>query len=218
MTANEQSIYNLYLSVTRSAENKPFKLRKDFSDFEQTEYYIFIKKLTLFFAKFPQIKPKFFFEAPYKIYSSGHFDLKYYVTQKAIKSYSLYMKQKREELPDSLDHISFIKESLLYIAKYCFDHKLKLSEYSTYKTHLVYEWLKHVHEHNVSLYVMMGFDNIMDIINEIPIDEMDLFLSDAGNTIHTYKIRYNESKQAKQLIINGLTKINKLLTVENNKN
>ena len=35
MTAKEQSLYNLYLMVTKSSQNKPFTIRKNFDGFEE---------------------------------------------------------------------------------------------------------------------------------------------------------------------------------------
>ena len=93
MTQNEKDCYNNYLAATRSIKNKPFKLRKDFSGFEDSEDYIYVKRMAHFFAKFPHIVKQWYFEAPFKIYEDqDYFPLKFYASQKAIKTYTLYMK------------------------------------------------------------------------------------------------------------------------------
>ena len=52
MTNREKELYNLYLSVSRSSRNKPFKLRQDFEGFEEKPEYIALKKICKFYGQF----------------------------------------------------------------------------------------------------------------------------------------------------------------------
>ena len=49
MNEFEKQIYNTYIIVSRSINNKPFKVRKDFTDFEKKPEYLAVKKLAIFF-------------------------------------------------------------------------------------------------------------------------------------------------------------------------
>lgn len=94
MTDFEKSVYNSFLATSRSAQNKPFKIRKNFKNFEDSSNYIHLQRLCRLFARNPSITPQQFFLAPYKIWEDGgYFDLRFYTTPKALKIYKLY-KQK----------------------------------------------------------------------------------------------------------------------------
>ena len=95
MTDNEKDIYNKYLRISRTAKNKPYKLRLNFDGFENEENYTHIKKLQLFFEKYSHVKIEDFFNAPYIVYPKTDqiFDLKFYCSYNATKVYSLYNKK-----------------------------------------------------------------------------------------------------------------------------
>ena len=57
----EKQIYNTYLIVSRSINNKPFKTRKDFTNFEKKPEYLAVKKLAAFFKKHRQLNINSFF-------------------------------------------------------------------------------------------------------------------------------------------------------------
>ena len=80
ITEREKFIYNTYLRVHRTKQNKPFRYRKQFDDFQDNENYIHVKKLGAFFKKFSHIEPEVFFNAPYNLYPDDNsiYDLKFY--------------------------------------------------------------------------------------------------------------------------------------------
>ena len=86
-------------------------------------------------------------------------------TQKAINAYTTYMRQLQEESPDSEYHIEFIKNSLRFIGMFCIKNKIPIEKYPTFSSGVTHSWMKHVKEHNISIYVM--FDSI-DIILRLP--------------------------------------------------
>mgnify|MGYP003680734664 FL=1 len=42
ITYLEKNIYNTYLKVSRSRQNLPYRFRKDFTDFVDTDKYVYI--------------------------------------------------------------------------------------------------------------------------------------------------------------------------------
>lgn len=212
MNQLEKNTYNSFLAVTRSLQNKPFSLRKDFNDFESHKDYPYVIRLQSFFNRFPQINPQYYFEAPFKIYpDEKYFDLKFYTSQRAIKTYSLYMKQIQDQDPDSEGQLNFIKESLRFIAKFCFEAKLELSNYINHRPGSTYSWTKHLKNHEVSIYTLYGFDSIQQIMNSIPADELQLLLGGIIDDFWKYKTRFHKSTKAKELVSKGLEKVQKIL-------
>jgi len=68
ITEHEKYIYNTYLRIYRTQQNKPFRYRKNFTDFTEHELYVFVKRLGNFFKKFKHINIDLFFKAPYELY------------------------------------------------------------------------------------------------------------------------------------------------------
>jgi hypothetical protein len=102
MTNLEQRIFNKHLAVSRSLRNKPFKLRQNFDNFEQDPKYIHIKRLSIFFSKYPDVNMDTYFLSPYKLYPDvQYFDLAYFASPRAIKSYTIYKQQLFQESPDA---------------------------------------------------------------------------------------------------------------------
>jgi hypothetical protein len=115
LTEKEKSIYNSYLIASRTVQNKPFKLRQDFTSID-SQVYTTLKKLGLFFEKNYNIKQVDFFTAPFSYYGADNFfDIHFFLTPKAIKCYSLYIKKKETQDPDNADTISNTKNCCVFI-------------------------------------------------------------------------------------------------------
>ena len=208
MTENEKRLYNLYLSTSRSSRNKPFKIREDFDGFDKTPEYNLITKISYFFNKFPQIKPEIYFKAPFIIYPDQEYiPLEYFTTQKAIKAYSVYMKQKEEESPDSDDHLEFIRNSLRYIGIFCAKEKIPVNDYLVHKSGITYTWMQHFRRRDICIYSLFELPNLIESIQSIPEDEKSLLLGGIGKDIYSYKQRYMMSNKAKVLVKDGTKKI-----------
>lgn len=216
ITNVEKNLYNTYLRVTRTAANKPFTYRKDFTDLDDSKQ-LFLNRIRNLLCKYPHIKPDDYFIAPFKVYpNADHFSLEYYAGMGAVNAYSLYMKQIQEMSPDSNEQIDFIRDSLKYIGAFCIRNKIKVEEYPTCKTGLTYDWMKHVKKHEISLYVLMEFPEIHNIIMGTAEDEKDLFLGDLGKYYLGYKSKYIQSSIAKQLVKEGISKIKKVINFKIN--
>ena len=150
--------------------------------------------------------------APFKVYpNSEHFALDYFAGMGGVAAYSTYMKQIQEMPPDSDEQLEFIKRSLKYIGSFCIRQKIQLSAYPTHKSGLTYDWMKHIKKHEISVYVLMEFQEISNIIKEVADDEKELFLGEVGTYFWGYKAKYNQSKFAKQLVSEGMNRIEKII-------
>ena len=211
----QQRVYNCYLSTTRSALKQPFTLRKDFSDFtEESEYYRYTKKLAMFFRKFPNIDMQQYFRAPFEIYKDGEqYDMKFFISQKAIALYSMYVKRLNDESPDSPDQILHIRNSLVFIIKFCRDNHISIDNYIYYKSPgaTTEDFLTHYRNRNVSIYVLLkmpGFENVVYSLDE---ELRELFFDDVLDKISTFKIRLYKSDKAKPLIEKTINSIKQIL-------
>ena len=212
ISENEKRLYNDYLAISRSSRNQPFQIRKDFDGFEDKVEYAYLRKVANILNQFPQIKSDIFFKAPYLLYpDETWFDLKFFTTQKAIKVYTVYFKKLQEESPDSAENISFIKDSLRYIGMYCIKNNIPISDYITHLSGITKSWMKHIREHNVSLYCMMEFTNLESVIASTPNDEVDMFLDNINDRIILYRNRYKTSKVARKLVQEGLLRVGALV-------
>ena len=167
MTSQEKHVYNSYLRISRSRQNKPFKLRKDFSKFEEDKNYTFVIKLINILNRNKSIDLEDFLNAPYEVYGDGdRYDLQFYTTQRAIKVYTTYTKKQMADDIDDDKVISKIKESLFFIYNFCKDNQITLKEYVNHKTNIMNSFVLHVQENKIILYVLFGFSTFERELNK----------------------------------------------------
>lgn len=210
MRFTEKNVYNTFLRISRTKQGLPFKYRKKFDNFEDSEHYFFVKKLSLFLEKFPQINLEDFLNAPYEIYPDHQdfYDLRFYLTPKATRVYGLYMKKKDNESPDSDMHIKRIKESLLFIFQFCRDSNISLDDYTSHKTNDIKSFIVHLQERKISIYTLFGFNNFEHHLSTCPKERLKFTLGEnfVSNVAH-YKLRYYNSNKAKNICEEGIHKI-----------
>lgn len=201
MNASEQYIYNCYLETSRKLNNKPFKYRKNFDGFEEKEEYALVCKLSLFFSKYPNINVKDFFEAPYFVYNEKYFDLKFFISQKAIKSYTAYQNKFLPENPDHDQSIQKLKDSYEFIFKFCKEHQLSLDEYTEFidPTRKWHEFLLHLKYRNISIYPLFIFPNFDKILKQYDREIKDFAFGDTFQNINFYRTKYYSSSKCKKL-------------------
>lgn len=211
VTNAEKNLYNTYLRISRSSQNKPFSYRKDFTDLEDSAV-VHLKRISALLSKYPHIDPDDYFLAPFKVYPNAEFfPLEYFAGMGGVNAYTIYMKQIQEMPPDSEEQIDFISKSLKTIGSFCIKHNIPVEKYSSFKTGITYDWMKHVKRHEVSIYALMEFSEISDIIKGAAEDEKELFLGDIGTYFWGYKTKYMQSKIAKTLVQEGLKRINNIV-------
>lgn len=213
ITEFEKSIYNIFLKVSRTSQNQPYRYRKDFTDFENTENYHYVRKLRAFFSKFETVKIEDFFRAPYSIYpdQASTFDLHFYITPKAIKVYSLYNKKIDEQGIES--HESSIKQSLFFIYKFCKDNRLLLKDYLNHKTNDVHTFILHLKSKDVSLYVLLSMNNFSTILSEYGTDMLGFIFGDefVEKKLDMFRTRLYNSTKIMSITKRGLEKIETLI-------
>jgi len=203
-----KDIYNTHLIISRKVKGKPFKPRNDFKDMENDPSFHKWKILEHFFQKFPNINKEIYFKAPYELWKDkDYFAVDFYITPVATRAYTTYKKQLQQQDPDFDESLNYIKESLMFISKYCKQNSINLDEYILERHGSTYTWMKHIRSGLISPYVIFGFNNIDNIVYNTPNDERELLLGEFSNKLYHYKEKYNKSKYAKQLITIGLKKI-----------
>ena len=210
ITDFEKLIYNKYLATTRSNQNLPFKLRKNFDGFTDDVNYFYVKKLAMFFNRFQHIDIDEFFKAPFRIYSDKIFDLKFYTSQRALKVYTLYVQRKQLTPPDSDDQLYGIKKSLQYILKFCNDQNITIDEYISHMDSGLPTFVMHLKHCNVTLYTLFGFESFESCINSIDRDHLKFTLGDLVSNIPQFRTRFMTSTLAKKLARVGIRKIKEL--------
>ncbi len=212
----EKNIYNTYLRISRTARNKPFSYRKNFDNLEDS-ICVSLHRINILLQKYPHIDPEDYFLAPYKVYpNEEYFEIEYFAGMGAINAYSIYMKQLQELPPDREEQLQFIKKSLRFLGMFCIKNKINISDYPTFKSGITYDWMKHVKMHQVSIYSLMDFPGISDIIQKSEQDEKNLFLGDISEYFWGYKSKYIQSKIAKKLVRKGIEKIENIINNKHN--
>lgn len=208
-------IYNAYLGASRRAQNAPWRARKDFTGFEDTPDGFICKRLEMFFKKFPQINVYEFFQAPFELYKdSPYVPLKFFTTQKAIATYSIYQKQRQEESPDSDEQVKDIKKTIRYIAVYCTSKGISLEEYCNEKSGYTNKPFVDYANKLVNIYVLIKLPFFDTQVKSLSLQDRELYLKNAYNSISKFKMRLNVSTRAKFLIEEGL----RLISNTTNKN
>jgi hypothetical protein len=206
MTELEKRIYNTHLAVSRSLRNKPFKLKNDFSNLEPSKA-LSLKRLYNFFTRNKDVDMQIYFSAPYKLYTDvQYFDLTYFASLRAVKTYTIYKKQLIETQPDT--QLNNVKESLSVVTKFCLDNKINFEDYSTFRaSNLEPEWTYHFKHGKINAYTMMEFPNIYSIIQDIPSEEKELLLGNFGTNFLEYRTRYMSSKILRPFLKEAFIKV-----------
>lgn len=210
ITEFEKLIYNKFLAISRIKQNKPFRLRKDFSGFEDTDHYFYVKRLAHFFTRFNHIDIEQFFESPYHIYEDKWFDLKFYTSQRALKVYTMHQQKTKLNPPDSDEQLYGIKKSLEYIMHFCDREDISIDEYISHMSNDLPTCLLHLKQCKVTIYTLLGFENFESILRSVDKDRMQFMLGDMFSNISTFRNKFIKSSLAKKLCRVGLHKINQL--------
>jgi len=187
------------LAVSRSQKNKPFKLKKDFADLADTDKHKFLKRISTLFKKHPEIDPDSFFRAPYQLYPDvEYFGLDYFSTMRAIKAYTMYRKTLFLKDPD--EQLEQVKNSLMFIAKFCIEENIYFHQYPYHKTADLFTWMKHYKENKINIYCMFEFSDIFSSAKQLAEDVQKFFVSDFVDQFQKLYFNYNNSRKVKPYI------------------
>jgi hypothetical protein len=175
---------------------------------------VFVKRLASFFGRHDNISVEEFFQAPHKLYpdEKGYYDLSYYTSPRAIKTYTLWKEQKQNAAVDSSEQIQDIKQSLGFIYDFCKQKKIKVSSYIDYKdpAGVNFEFLVHLSEHRINVYSLFGFPNFEKNIRQSGADMVIFLLGDKFyNQLSLFKMNFLTSQRAKQVVEEGLKLLEK---------
>lgn len=199
LTELEKLLFNKHLAVSRSERNKPFRIRKDFTDIANTDKHKFLKRLSVLFQKHPEINPDLFFKAPYKLYPDvQYFGLDYFSTMRAVKAYTTYKKQVFIQDPDS--QIEQVKDSLKFIAHFCIENNLYFHQYPYHRTTDLFTWMQHYKQNKINAYSVMEFPNIFSSVKSLAEDIQKIFVSEFVEQFQNLYSSYNKSQELKPYI------------------
>ncbi len=185
--------------MSRSERNKPFKLKRDFSDIVGTDKHKFLKRISTLFKKHSDLNSDLFFRAPYKLYPDvEYFGLDYFSTMRAIRSYTLYKKQIFLQDPDS--QLEEIKGSLKFIANYCIDNKIYFHQYPYHRSSEIFVWMQHYKQNKINIYSIMEFPNIFSLVKSLAEDVQKFFLTEFVDQFQVLYTKYNNSNTIKPYI------------------
>lgn len=207
VTKLQKYIYNAYLIQSRKGQ--PFTIRKDFSDLTYDVRDLLIK-LENFFQKYSHIKIKEYFEAPAFLHPEEKYPfLDFFTTRVAIRTYSIYKKQKEDENPEK--QFEEIKESLRFIGMFCLQNKISLNQYLSYKNGYMCAWLNHYREHKINPYSIMELENLDKTLGNILEEERELYANTLLDKFEVFKTRYHSSIKTKEYVKLLTNKISEFL-------
>lgn len=197
ITDLEKTIYNSHLATSRKVQKKPFKIKKNFDDLDENKTVI-LQKLSRFFDEYKNLNIDAFFLAPHKVYEeSDYYPLDFYLTRKAIRCYTQYVKQLEIQDPDHPESLDRLKKSLKFIFGYCKENGLTFSEYPL---HLEPEanlpaFIGHLKNHQINFYTLHSLN-----LSQPKIDSrtLDFIFNNFYTTFQTTKNKFQYSKKMKE--------------------
>jgi len=210
MSDFQKRIYNSHLAISRKMRDKPFRIRKDFSDMDQTKLDR-LASLERFFNSYNNIKIDDYFSAPYVIFEDDdYFDLDFYLTSKAKKAYSQYMKKIEMDDPDSESSLNRMVDSLKFVKNFCREKNLTLKEYPLYIEGALPTMIDHLKNHHINMYALhaLGVSKI-EVENRI----LDFIFSDFWITFQKTKNKFYLSKKMKEFSKQAIDKVSAVLNI-----
>ena len=206
ISKKEEQIYNSHLFTSRSVKNKPTRFRNNFDNLAEKDI-VCVKKLSAFFYRYNHINLQDWFIAPYKVYSdSEYFDLHFFTTRKALKCYSMYMKNKETQDPDSDSSVIKIKECLSFIYQHCKTNNLTLDEYSKSMDGNLPQVLTHLKQHKINFYTLHLLE-VDVIIKSVETPILNFIISDFWNLYAKTRTKFtgssilkHKARKGKQII------------------
>ena len=210
ITKKEEAIYNSYLYASRSIKNKPTKFRRNFENISDKDA-ICLKKLSLFFDKYRNISFSNWFIAPYKVYSADdYFDLQFFTTRKALKCYTIYMRDREVEAPDGDETEELMKSCLSFIYNYCKDQNITVDEYKKRHEENLPVMLLHLKEHKINFYTLHALEADATI-KSVESSILNFIIEDFWTIFSQTRTAFMSSKTLKEKTRKGIEIINNKL-------
>lgn len=192
-------IYNSYLRAYRKANSAPYTPRKKYETLPQ-EVKNKIERIKLFFEIY-DVSMDDFFDAPYFIFSdTKYLPFDYYLSRKAIKSYSDFQKKLMMEGPDHERNLIKIKNSVIFVKNFCLKENVKFSEYLNHKKESVPSFITHLKNRDVSLYFLLGLDGFQIAFFSFDSNLLKFMMPDIYDNFELYSKKFNTSKNARTFV------------------
>ena len=210
LTDFEKFLYNEHLKISRISKGQLFKFRQDFSKIEPDKV-VYLKRISSLITRLPNIKPSDYFKAPYELYGiDEYFDLKFFTTQKALKTYSIFVKNQVNQDPDSNDILQKVVDSLKFLKSFLLENNLSLEDYITHKTNNLPTFLLHLKNRSIMLYTLLDLPQVEAELKVQDRDVIKFMFDDQFYTnINVYRVKFLNSKKCKVLVREGIKKIKK---------
>ena len=168
-----------------------------------------LDQLTLlerFFNSYQNIKIDDYFSAPYAIFEDEYFGFEYFLSSKAKKAYTQYMKKIEIDDPDSESSLKRLADSLKFVKNFCKEKGLTLEDYPVYMESNLPCIVEHLKNHDINMYCLhaLGVSKI-EVENRI----LDFIFSDFWITFQKTKNKYFLSKKMKEFGKKAINKITK---------
>jgi hypothetical protein len=183
-------------------------LRQDFQELEKEKVEL-LKRLNTFFEEFRNINVKDFLSAPYIIFKDEqYFDLKFYLTRRAIKAYDLYLKQLLSSEPDSDIMLEKAEESFKFVENFISEKKITIDDYAHHCEGLSHSILLHLKDGKIPIYFIFCLKDGEKVIKSISEDLISLWFDDNFfEVLSRASIKFSKSIKLKQLINNKINNI-----------
>ncbi len=157
-----------------------------FNEEEYNSLLPFLKKLDLFFKKYPHINIKSFFEAPFYINNIPKVNLEFYLSSNAIKAYTTFYDTFLIEKSDSEICRQKIKDSILFLNNFCRANKINISSYISLKKNTTnYNiFLSHLKNRKIIIYTLFAYPEFDKVNAEINPDIKQTFFPLLTKTKH----------------------------------
>jgi hypothetical protein len=208
----QKYIYNTFLYTARNIKNKPVKHRQDFTKLDSTSEVI-LKKLDNFFTTNSSVNYNDFFAAPYHVYSKDeYFDLQFYITRRAIKCYTEFIKKKERDNPDDVEVIDSCKKCCVFIYNYCKENKLTLDQYKHYIVGSTPITLQHLKEHKINFYTLHAL-NVENSVLKFDSSIIGFMIDNFFNTYNATRAKFIRSIKLKPTIRKAFDIVNEKLLI-----
>ena len=164
-----EKVYNAHMILNRKRKGQPFRVKKDFKDFENHKDYRHYLALANFFNKKPEIDVDTFFEATsYFLSDVDYIPIAEFAKSKALTNYVEYIK-----ILDALDlddkkNLEWCISTFKFINKFLKANNLKRREYLDFKsTSGSSDFLVHIKRNNVCKYALFVFPSFRNKLDEL---------------------------------------------------
>lgn len=202
LTKSQEQIYNDYLKALAKVNNRPYKIRKDFTNLSDNNVNS-LYRLDLFFSRYKHIYPYNFFIALLEYKGLKYATLDDYLRHNAVIAYSKWNKLKYENFVEDDKTTGDFMEGLKFIHDYCVSEGIDLKSYRTkLNNNKVNQMLIHLNEQRISYYHLHALDMQ---IEDFDSDYLHITFNNFNEMFELTRNQYNRTK----IIKNISNKLNK---------